>query len=89
MQAENGGHSSFTLVDRTHAEITGVSDVDCFNDSLVVLITELGVMTINGSSLNISQLNKEEGRLVVDGEFDAVEYSGRAKGKGLFSRLLR
>ncbi len=89
MQAENGGHSSFTLVDRTHAEITGVSDVDCFNDALVVLITELGVMTINGSSLNISQLNKEEGRLVVDGEFDAVEYSGRAKGKGLFSRLLR
>ena len=89
MQAENGGHSNFALIDRAHAEVTGVSDVDCFNDSLVVLITELGVMTINGSSLNISQLNKEEGRLVVDGEFDAVEYSGRAKGKGLFSRLLR
>ena len=29
--AENGGHS-FTLINRGHAEITGVSDVDCFNE---------------------------------------------------------
>ena len=89
MQAENGGHSNFTLIDRAHAEVTGVCDVDCFNDTLVVLNTQLGTMTISGSALNISQLNKEDGRLIVDGEFDAVEYSGRAKGKGLFSRLLR
>ena len=89
MQAENGGHSNFTLTDRAHAEITGVSDVDCFNDTLVVLVTQLGTMTISGNKLNISQLNKEDGRLIVDGEFDAIEYSGRAKGKGLFSRLLR
>ena len=89
MQAENGGHSNFALIDRTHAEVTGVSDADCFNDSLVVLVTELGTMTITGSNLNISQLNKEDGRLIVDGEFDAIEYSGRAKGRGFFSRLLR
>ena len=89
MQTENGGHSSFTLVDRSHAEITGVSDVDCFNEQLVVLVTTLGTMTISGNSLNISHLNKEDGRLIIDGEFDAIEYSGRARGKGLFSRLLR
>ncbi len=89
MQTESGGHSNFTLIDRAHAEVTGVRDVDSFNDSLVVLATELGAMTITGSSLNISQLNKEDGRLIVDGEFDSVEYSGRAKGRGFLSRLLR
>lgn len=88
--AETGGHS-FTLLDRSHAEITGVSDVDCFNEQLVVLITSLGTMTISGSSLNISHLNKEDGRLVVDGEFDAIEYSGKARGArgGFFARLMR
>ena len=88
--AENGGHS-FTLINRGHAEITGVSDVDCFNEQLVVLITNLGTMTISGSGLNISHLNKEDGRLIVDGEFDAIEYYGKTRGAkgGLFSRLLR
>ena len=86
---ENRGHG-FTLMDRSHAEITGVSDVDCFNEQLVVLITSLGSMTISGSNLNISHLNKEDGRLIVDGEFDSIEYSGRKGAKGgFFSRLMR
>ena len=48
-------------------------------------------MTISGSGLNISHLNKEDGRLIVDGEFDAIEYSGKARGAkgGLLSRLMR
>lgn len=90
MQAENGGHS-FTLIDRSHAEITGVSEVDCFNEQLVVLVTILGTMTISGSGLNISHLNKEDGRLIVDGEFEAIEYSGKTRGakSGFLSRLMR
>lgn len=90
MQAtENGGHK-FTLIDRSHAEITGVSDVDCFNEQLVVLITNMGAMTIAGSGLNISHLNREDGRLIVDGEFDSIEYTGKRGAKGgLLARLLR
>lgn len=86
---EHGSHG-FTLQNRSHAEITGVSDVECFNEQLVVLVTSLGAMTIAGSGLNISRLNKEDGRLIVDGEFDSIEYSGRARAKGGFlARLLR
>ena len=86
---EHGSHG-FTLQNRSHAEITGVSDVECFNEQLVVLVTSLGAMTIAGSGLNISHLNKEDGRLIVDGEFDSIEYSGRKGGKGGFlGRLMR
>lgn len=91
MQAgEHGGHN-VTLLNRGHAEITGVSDVDCFNEQVVVLSTTLGTMTISGSGLNISHLNQEEGRLIIDGEFDAFEYSGKARGRkdGFFARLVR
>ena len=87
--AENGNHG-FTLIGRSHAEISGVSEVDCFNEQVVVLSTSMGTMTISGSNLNISQLNQQEGRLVIDGEFDAIEYSGRKDGKGgFFARLMR
>lgn len=87
--ADQGGHR-FILIDRSHAEISGVNDVDCFNEQLVVLSTNLGSMTISGSALNISHLNKEDGRLIVDGEFDAIEYSGKSRARGgFFARLLR
>ena len=81
----------FTLQNRSHAEISGVSDVDCFNEQLVVLVTNLGTMTISGSGLNISHLDKEGGRLIVDGEFDSIEYSGKVRGAkgGFLSRLMR
>lgn len=46
--AQTEGHG-FTLVDRAHAEISGVSDVDCFNEQLIVLMTNLGTMTISGT----------------------------------------
>ena len=90
MQEGSGAHS-FTLKDRAHAEITGVTDVDCFNAQAVVLITQLGAMTITGSNLNISHLSLQEVKLIVDGEFDSIEYSAKPREKkcGLFSRLTR
>lgn len=42
--AQTEGHG-FTLVDRAHAGISGVSDVDCFNEQLIVLMTNLGTVT--------------------------------------------
>lgn len=91
MQTGETGAHALTLVNRGHAEITGVTDVDCFNEQVVVLSTTLGTMTISGSELNISHLNQTEGRLIVDGEFDAIEYSGKTGSKkgGFFGRLLR
>lgn len=87
---EQGSHG-VTLTGRSHAEITGVSDVDCFNEQLIVLATTMGEMTISGNSLNISHLNQQEGKLIVDGEFDSIEYSGknRAGRGGFLSRLMR
>ena len=90
MQAgENTAHG-FTLTGRSHGEISGVNEVDCFNEQVVVLSTSMGTMTISGSNLNISHLNQQEGKLIIDGEFDAIEYSGRKDGKGgFFARLMR
>ena len=78
-----------TLNNRKRATITGVEDVDCFNEQIVVLRTPLGVLTVTGAALNISHLNLEEGRVEIDGELDALEYSGGKKSGGLIGRLFR
>lgn len=82
---------SLTLVNRSHAELTGVTDVDCFNEQIVVLATSLGALTISGSNLNITRFNQQDGNLSVDGDFQAFEYSGKKSGAkgGLLSRMFR
>lgn len=78
-----------TLSDCKRLSLTGVQDVDCFNEQIVVLRTPLGTLTVAGAGLNISRLNLEDGRVEIDGEVDALEYSGGKKKAGLLGRLLR
>lgn len=86
--SSDSGHT-LTLAGRGMATITGVEDVECFNEQIVVLRTPLGALTISGEGLNISQLSLGDGRLIVEGEISAVEYSHARKQGGLLSRLLR
>ena len=82
------GHS-LTLADRKRLSLTGVEDVDCFNEQIVVLRTPLGTLSVAGAGLNISQLSLESGRVDIEGEVEALEYSGGKKGGGLLGRLFR
>ncbi len=85
---EARGHS-VALEDRKKLCLTGVEDVDCFNEQIVVLRTALGTLTVAGAGLNLSRLSLEEGRAQIEGEVDALEYSGGKKGGGLLGRLFR
>jgi len=87
--AVNAQEHAIRILDRKKTAITGVEDVDCFNEQVVVLRTPLGMLTVTGAQLNISHLNLQEGRVEIDGEFDALEYTGGRKKGGLLSRLMR
>ena len=78
-----------TLNDRKRLSITGVEDVDCFNEQIVVLQTPLGTLTVTGAGLNVSQLNVEDGRVSVEGEVDALEYTGGRRKGGVLGRLFK
>ena len=67
-----------TLEKREKAVLTGVTDVERFDENEVVLHTHCGRLTLTGSSLHVSSLQLEEGRLLVDGEIDGVQYDGGA-----------
>lgn len=81
------------LQNRKHLCLTGVLDVEKFDESSVVLYTELGKLSVRGTELNIAKLeiNDLEGELVIDGEIDIIEYSKgkrQAKKGNFFSKLL-
>lgn len=80
---------SLTLVGRNRATLTGIEDVECFNEQIVVLRTPLGMLTLAGEGLNVSQLSLEDGRLTVEGDIASAEYSDRKKtgGSGFWGKL--
>ncbi len=82
---------TLTMDGRQHALITGVEDVDSFNEEMIVLLTSAGAMTLVGTGLHISQLNLDDGQLVIDGQIQALEYDERSKaGRGsVFGKLFK
>ena len=83
------GHK-VTLVDRKRLEITGVIEVESFDESSIVMSTSQGDLTVRGEDLHIETLSLDGGALKVDGTVESLTYEDRAEDKGgLWSRLFR
>lgn len=81
---------SLIMKDRKEISLTGVTDVDSFDENSIVAYTNYGELTISGSSLHISALDTEKGELCIDGEISALSYlDNRPKSEGFFKRVFR
>jgi sporulation protein YabP len=77
---------------RERVMITGVEDVDNFNEEEVNFQTESGYVTLTGNNLHITRLNVDEGQLIIEGTVNGIAYSGiseQGEGGGFFSRLFK
>lgn len=79
---------SLHLENRSGLKLTGVTDVDFFDEETVTAFTDYGLITVSGSKLHVEELNLESGVLEVTGEVTAMVYSSKTKKeKGVFKRL--
>ena len=81
---------TMTVEQRTRVTLTGVSDVESFDESAVVINTAQGVLIVRGSGLHVGKLSLETGDMTVDGSIDSVEYEDSARPQGgFFTRMFR
>ncbi len=81
---------SVIMEDRKKLSVSGVTDIDSFDEQTVIAITELGELTIRGWNLHITRLNLEQSELIVDGEISSLTYTDtRPQAKGFFAKVLR
>ena len=78
------------LEERKQLSVSGVEEVESFDENTIVMLTNRGTLIVRGEELHIEKLSLDGGDLKVEGEIDSLTYedSGRDKG-GLFSRLFR
>ena len=78
------------LEDRKKLHISGVTDVDCFNENEIRLYTELGTLTVRGSSLHVNEISVESGDALVEGEITALAYGDKVSRRlGIKGKLLK
>jgi len=81
------------LENREKLSISGVIDVESFNDECVVVDTELGMLIVRGEDLHISKLNIDNSELNIEGDILCCEYSdkesSRSKGFGFFGKMFK
>ena len=81
---------SLILKDRKELSITGVTDVDSFDENSIVAYTDYGELTIGGNNLHIITLNTDTGELSIDGEVSSMVYlDNRPKAEGFFKKVFR
>ncbi len=88
---ENRNHK-VVLENRERLTVGAVEDVESFDDEKVVVITDMGTMTVTGGDFRISRLNVDDGELVIEGEIDEIAYSDTIRseqGGGFFGRLFK
>ena len=82
---------SIIAEDRRKISLSGVSDVERFDENSVILYTSAGKLTVKGKMLTVSELNTETGEMTISGEADSFVYGDRdiQPGKSFISKLFR
>ena len=76
------------LVSRERLTVSGVEDVERFDENGIVMSTSAGVLVVTGEDLHIGKLSLDGGELHVDGRIDSVAYEEGGREQGGFLRRL-
>lgn len=77
------------LTARERLTVSGVEDVERFDESGIVMSTTAGLLIITGENLHIGKLSLDGGELFVDGRIDSISYEEQTDRVGLLARLFR
>lgn len=74
---QTGVIQNLVLENREKLNVSGVLDVLSFDDQIVMVETELGLLTIKGENIRINKLSLDTSEIVVEGEIDSLAYSNK------------
>lgn len=84
---------NIVLENRERLNISGVLDVLSFDDQIVILETELGLLTIKGENIRINKLSIDTSDVTIEGEINQLAYSEKDMmekgGGGFFNKIFK
>ena len=80
------------LENRGKLSISGVNDVLSFDDQVVMVETELGLLTVKGENIRINKLSIDTSEVIIEGDISSLAYCDKEleKNKGsLISKIFK
>ena len=68
-----------TLENRKTLTISGITDIDSFDEREMILYTKMGELSITGRELHINAISIENGSLSVEGDIWSLQYGDKVK----------
>ncbi len=91
-QFANTTVQNLILENRSKLNISGVLDVLSFDDQIVIVETELGLLNVKGENLRINKLSIDTSEVIVEGDISSLAYSEKdydKKGSSLFGKIFK
>lgn len=86
-QQQTGKVHSISMEDRAKLNVTGVEDVESFDENTIVMNTSRGDLIVRGSGLHIGRISLDAGQLSVEGSISELSYEDKAPSGGFWQRL--
>ena len=83
---------NIVLENRERLNVTGINDILSFDDQVVILSTDLGMLTVKGNELKINKLNIDESEVKIEGNISSMSYSKNSeeiKVESFFSKIFK
>ena len=78
------------LEGREQLSVSGVEEVESFDENTIIMTTVKGTLVVRGEDLHIEKLSLDGGDLRVEGVVDSLSYEDDSRERGgFFARLLR
>jgi sporulation protein YabP len=79
------------LKNREVMELDGITDVTSFDEQRIIIRTLMGILTVKGTTLQITLLDTANGKLAIEGHINSIDYSDKDKQKRskLFKNLFK
>ena len=81
--------NNLTLENRRKLTVTGVEEVESFDETEISMLTGEGKLTVSGEGMRIDRLNVDNGDVNILGSIRALRYEDHAPEKGFWARLWR
>lgn len=92
LTTNTGVIQNLVLENRGKLSISGVLDVLSFDDQVVMIETELGLLTCKGENLRINKLSIDTSEVIIEGEISSLIYrenNNDKEGQSILSRIFK
>lgn len=77
------------LQEREKLTVSGVEEVESFDEHEVIMVTVAGLLVVRGEGLHVGKLSLDTGELRLEGRVSELRYEENTRSEGFWARLFK